>query len=539
MNSLPKDTRKIKLIQNQKNIKKRNFNPPIYRFYRVKSQDDMNQKDINDKNTNINKNTTIEQTLNKKLYLPNTNKILNRRNTNELLNNYSMNKRFGFMTGSFTSQNKKYNSNHIMNIEQEDDIRNLAITNTIYDDKRIRTIINLWNKLEVMEPFRRYFLCIYKELDVEDQKNFYQNEINELILLKNDIKSLTYNIELRIGLIKILSELNNELNKEIDINKDKNVDKFVIKEMIKKLEDLTIQTVNIVKYMKNIKSVINLAPNLGKYNMNIIAQKFNFDKNYIIKMKSETNFLREGNAKQIFNIKNDQSPFFIKAKSKENNSNDNKINYNISLDNKVINDIKECNFYIYKELIAYENNQIERNKFRTISPIRKYSSAYNFYTNINFFWKENKKNKLVFNMKPNGKGFILKRNEDNIKIGNINNLKMNSSSRLLQNIDIGKNNNININKNVQIFDLNTKIHENDYRQRNKNNDLINFQKEYNKSNVNEQNLNKSQILSSNTSKFSKSKQKIPFLNDFESIHDKSRDKFLRDNNDDNNEIPDT
>ena len=537
MNSSPKDTRKIKLIPNPKNINKRNFNPPLYRFYRLKSQDYMNQKDIND--ININKNSTIEQILSKKLYLPNTNKLLNKRNTNEILNNFSINKRLGFITGSFTSQNKKYISNHIINVEQEDDIRNLAITNTIYEDKRIRNIINLWNELEVMEPFRKYFLCIYKELDVEDQKNFYKNEINELILLKNDIKNLTYNIELRIGLIKILTELNNELNKEIYLNKNENVDKFVIKEMIKKLEDLTIQTVNIVKYMQKIKSVINLAPNLGKYNIDIIAQKFNFDKNYIIKMKSETNFLREGNAKQIFNIKNDQSPFFIKAKNKDNNSNDNKINYNISLDNKVINDIKECNYYIYKELIAYENNQIERNKYRTISPVRKYSSAYDFYTNINFFSKENKKNKLVFNMKPNGKGFILKRNEDNIKIGNINYLKMNNSSGFLKNIDIGKNNNININKNVQIIDLNSKMHDNDYRQRNKNSDFINFQKEYYKSNVNEQNLNKSEILSANTSKFLKSKQKIHFINDFENIHDKSRDKFLRDNNDDNNEIPDT
>ena len=310
MNSSPKDIRKIKLIPNPKNINKRNFNPPLYRFYRLKSQDYMNQKDIND--ININKNSTIEQILSKKLYLPNTNKLLNKRNTNEILNNFSINKRLGFITGSFTSQNKKYISNHIINVEQEDDIRNLAITNTIYEDKRIRNIINLWNELEVMEPFRKYFLCIYKELDVEDQKNFYKNEINELILLKNDIKNLTYNIELRIGLIKILTELNNELNKEIYLNKNENVDKFVIKEMIKKLEDLTIQTVNIVKYMQKIKSVINLAPNLGKYNIDIIAQKFNFDKNYIIKMKSELKFLEEGFAKYYF--RNNILAPMIKAK---------------------------------------------------------------------------------------------------------------------------------------------------------------------------------------------------------------------------------
>ncbi len=544
MNSLPKDTRRIQLISNPKHFNKRYINPQKYGFYRLRSKDDINQKKINDTNTNTNKNknSTKDSTLNKTIYLQNSYIKMNRRRTNEILNNFSMNKRIGFMTGSFTSKNKSYIPNFVINKEQGDDIRNTSMTNTIYDDKRIRNIINLWNELEVMEPFRNYFLFIYKELDVEEQRIFYQNEINELIQLKNDIKSLTFNIELRIGFIKILSELNNELNQEINLNKNKNVDKFVINEMIKKLKDLTMQTVNIVKYMQKIKSVINLAPNLGKYNIDIIAQKFNFDKNYIIKMKLETNFLNEGNAKKIFNIKNDQSPFFIKIKTKDNNSNDNKTNYNISLDDKVINDIKECNYYIYKELIAYENEQFEKNRFRIISPIRKYSSAYDFYTKINFFSKENKNNKLIFNMKPNGKNFILKRNNDsqnnNIKIDSINNLKMNSSSKILQIFDVSKNSNININKNIQMPELNNKIHD-DNRPNDNNSDFINFQKEYNKNNVKEQNVNKSEIISHNLSEYLKPKRKDPFSNDSANLQNKSEDKFLWENNVDNNEIPDT
>ena len=544
MNSLPKDTRRIQLISNPKHFNKRYINPQKYGFYRLRSKDDINQKKINDINTNTNKNknSTKDSTLNKTIYLQNSYIKMNRRGTNKILNNFSMNKRIGFMTGSFTSKNKSYIPNFVINKEQGDDIRNTSMTNTIYDDKRIRNIINLWNELEVMEPFRNYFLFIYKELDVEEQRIFYQNEINELIQLKNDIKSLTFNIELRIGFIKILSELNNELNQEINLNKNKNVDKFVINEMIKKLKDLTMQTVNIVKYMQKIKSVINLAPNLGKYNIDIIAQKFNFDKNYIIKMKLETNFLNEGNAKKIFNIKNDQSPFFIKIKTKDNNSNDNKTNYNISLDDKVINDIKECNYYIYKELIAYENEQFEKNRFRIISPIRKYSSAYDFYTKINFFSKENKNNKLIFNMKPNGKNFILKRNNDsqnnNIKMDSINNLKMNSSSKILQIFDVSKNSNININKNIQMPELNNKIRD-DNRPNDNNSDFINFQKEYNKNNVKEQNVNKSEIISHNLSEYLKPKRKDPFSNDSANLQNKSEDKFLWENNADNNEIHDT
>ena len=87
----------------------------------------------------------------------------------------------------------------------------------------------------------------------EDKDNLYNNEINELIQLKNDIKNLGYNIELRIGIIQKLYELNEKLNKE---NEKGETNKHIIDEMYKKLKDLTIQTVNIIQYMKKIKLII-------------------------------------------------------------------------------------------------------------------------------------------------------------------------------------------------------------------------------------------------------------------------------------------
>ena len=37
-----------------------------------------------------------------------------------------------------------------------------------------------------------------------------------------------------------------------------------------------------------------------KYNIDLISQNYNFDKNYLIKMKEEMKFLKEGNAKFFF-----------------------------------------------------------------------------------------------------------------------------------------------------------------------------------------------------------------------------------------------
>ena len=48
---------------------------------------------------------------------------------------------------------------------------------------------------------------------------------------------------------------------------------------------------------------------MDKYDINVIAEKFKFDKNYFIKMKNELNFLKE-TAKYYFNLNNDQTHFY-------------------------------------------------------------------------------------------------------------------------------------------------------------------------------------------------------------------------------------
>ena len=493
---LPRQSRKINLISSQKNLNKNSINSnSLNKSNLLKSKDDIYFKSKYKIFLNS-KNSPMDTTWNKRTYFKNFFKSMNKNNENQLTtkNHKKLNKSKNFVCDTYNSKNIRYaNPIKEVNFEKNNDIKKVILTSAIYDDVKLRNIINLWNELEVIDSYRKYFFFIYNELDEEDQNDLYLNEINELIQLKNDIKNLTYNIELRIGLIKILSELNIEMNSS---QKEK-IDKFVLDEMSKKLEDLTIHTINIVKYMKAIKTIINQTPNLGKYNIDFLAHKFNFDKNYIIKMKLETNFLREGYAKDFFNFKNDQSPFFVRATDKNNTiepEKENKTNYIISLDQKIINEIKECNFYIYKELISYENDEIHRTIQRCISPIKKNSSAYNFYTNINFFTKEDKSDKLVFNMKANGKGFIF--NNNNINYNNKNNSigNMNNYDRFPQDLEtINRNNNIIVNNKNKTIESKIRM-KGDLEKKNKNADFINFQSDNNKQKyIVKQNKNESDI----------------------------------------------
>ena len=310
MNQLPKETRKINTILGRRSIYQNLINKSMNRNYHIKSKDNIYQKEENDINLFKEKNNPIEKTFNDDI----------RKNQFKIYNN-----QMNLFPGSLTCKNTRNIQNKIISSEQESDIKKIMLTYSLFEDIKIRNIISLWNELEVLDSYKKYFFFIYKEIDEEDKQILYQNEINELIQLKNDIKSLTYNMELRVGILKRLTELNDELN----LRRKEDVNGSIIDEMIKKLEDLCIQTVNIVKFMKKIKTIINLAPNLGKYDINVISKKFNFDKNYIIKMKLETNFLREGNAKYFFNIKNDQTPFFIKANDKMSISNENTNTYSI------------------------------------------------------------------------------------------------------------------------------------------------------------------------------------------------------------------
>ena len=309
---------KEKLLKLNKNPVNNYINRQKFKIGRVRSQENIYQQNRPGVKSLNNKNFPINIPINRNIILRKNIRKLNKNSFSDMnyKNKCSAKRKINLINSKASNFNKKIFPRKVLNLEHENSIRKRLITNNLYDDIKIRIIIKLWNELEVIENYRKYFFFIYKKLGEEDKDNLYNNEINELIQLKNDIKNLGYNIELRIGIIQKLYELNEKLNKE---NEKGETNKHIIDEMHKKLKDLTIQTVNIIQYMKKIKLIINILPNLGKYDLDNIAQKFDFDKNYVIKMKFEADFLREGCAKKFFEIRTDQSPFIVKVKDKKNN----------------------------------------------------------------------------------------------------------------------------------------------------------------------------------------------------------------------------
>ena len=152
--------------------------------------------------------------------------------------------------------------------------------------------------------------------------------------------------------------------------------KNILIEISNLIEKLRGSTVDVCYAMKKLKNDIYNVNNLGKYNFDMLASKSKFDKNYLIKMKGELNFLKEGNAKYFFNLNDDKSPFLLKTSETNinmiNNINDKDIFIRIvPLKEEIKEHIADCNYYIYQELIAYQQNILAQKKiFRCVSPLK-------------------------------------------------------------------------------------------------------------------------------------------------------------------------
>ena len=370
------------------------------------------------------------------------------------------------------TENKNTTKNNI-------DTNNFNVINII----NMNNLKKMWDDLAVNINYRKLFEVIYKELDEENKEELYKKETNELNKVKNYINSLKQNIEKRINTIQELFDLNVKLNTEI-INKDNKCNEMILGEIADKINELRMHTVNVCKAMQRVKTELSGIKNLDKFDINLIGEKFNFDKNYLIKMKSELTFLREGFIKYYFNIGNDQTPFLLKASQKNKIGNDqDPFIHLIPLDQKLKEEITECTYYIYQELIAYQNEKVHNKVLRSISPLKRIIKINAQDEAKNLGERDESDNKRSMNEHIFNKMNVIM-NKD---IGNKNHVNMsedniNNKFNTLQLSQFSKNNKIiNNNSNFRKFDLinNNKSEENNNKimndLSNKNQEMKNFE----------------------------------------------------------------
>ena len=255
------------------------------------------------------------------------------------------------MTNEFTAKrniispltNTAFNRNTLL----KNSNTNLNINLNI-NDENFNKIKKLWNELCVYPSYRELYIIIYNQISGDEKEQLFKNELNDLVTVKSDIKTLVYYIEQRNIILRDLYDENIKLNRN---RNDKN-DEILI-EISNLIEKLRESTVDVCYAMKKLKNDINNVNNLSKYNFDLLASKSKFDKNYLIKMKGELTFLREGNAKLYFNLNDDRTPFLLKTSEPNINMiNNMNINNNdkdyfiriVPLKEEIKEHINECNY---------------------------------------------------------------------------------------------------------------------------------------------------------------------------------------------------
>ena len=392
----------------------------------------------------------------------------------------SYNKVFNVKKNIFTqlSNNKNNNKNHYssetynsatyINDDIKERINKMIISkeNNIFIErkkdystkkyKRLEVVDKMWNSLYIPYSYRELFNVILFQIDDEEEKNkLIENEFNELNELINDIEALLYNIKMRKEIISELKEMNNRLRLIFKTESEESNFKLVML-MSNKIEKMREYTINICLYMKKIKNKIYEGKHIGKYDLDIISNQFKFDENYLIKMKEEMIFLKDGYAKYFFNITEDRSPFLVKASEEDPNANGDPFIHLVPMSKEINNKIQKCNYIIYQELIAYQNKDFKDNKFRPISPLRNYNiyDCKNIDLNTTTFKRFNS-NLTLKPIKDSSKNAIFE--SDFIsqfpKIENNNNknlLKENSCMNLdIKNILVKKKSNNNLMSNIK------------------------------------------------------------------------------------------
>ena len=296
------------------------------------------------------------------------------------------------MSGFFSQYSRGINNYYTTKRNLISPLTNTAFNRNIFmknsnlniNDENFNKIKKLWNELCVFPSYRELFIIIYNQISGEEKGQLFKNELNELITVKSDIKTLIYYIEQRNIVLRDLYDENIKLNK----NKTEKHEDILI-EISNLIEKIRESTIDVCYAMKKLKNDINNVNNLTKYNFDLLASKSKFDKNYLIKMKGELSFLKEGNAKYYFNLNDDRTPFLLKASEPNinmlNNLNLNNVNNDkdyyiriVPLKEEIKDHINECNYYIYQELIAYQQNILNQKKvFRYASPLKNLDNKYN------------------------------------------------------------------------------------------------------------------------------------------------------------------
>ena len=252
-------------------------------------------------------------------YLKNKNKI------NNLKNNKISKKNIDLPLFTDINKGKRQKNENFILLEDNSEI------NIEYEKLK-----KIWEETGVTKTFIKNFEIINNKNinndNLDEVLQIIKAEIYQMSQFKNDLmKSLKLvekreeeinnlkNLDKKYSNLNIYlnfedeSDANNMLNdKDIMMNKNE-----LENETHKSLSALRFKGINVVSQIRKLKMKYSYFLNIGKIDINYLINKYGYDQNYLIKLITDLDFLKDSNIKNLYNFsQKGQDPFLLSLSSK-------------------------------------------------------------------------------------------------------------------------------------------------------------------------------------------------------------------------------
>ena len=257
------------------------------------------------------------------------------------------------------------------------------VQNEILNSDPLYTQIkSLWNILGVTTSYRNIFDNVSLQLVPLYREGYFNYEIKQLMNLSNIISKINKDIESREKIIQLLIKFDKFiLMEEIPENHTNGVShEKLITDIIKTLGDLRTISLSIVNSYLSIRKEISYDVVMNKHDIDLIV---NFNKNYLLQMKNDTDFLAKTSLSKYFSFANESDPFLTAIAIEETTESSHK--YTLPIDNTMIERIKECQYIMLQEMLYNECSKVSKvdstmssYSMKSIKSAKKITKGYNY-----------------------------------------------------------------------------------------------------------------------------------------------------------------
>jgi len=274
--------------------------------------------------------------------------------------------------------------------------------NQLYLNDELSIIKNMWKDLGVTDKYKIEFLNYLRNSNDKEKSQIFQFEKKYLKKFRDSLLNFSKEVSNRENNIQNLKQLNISLKNFIHENEENKIESLLSK-IVQLINEIRINSINIVNYMVKIRETSSYYSNREKYNLNNINKAYLYDNDFLINMGKDINFLNNSNIFKYLDIKNNTfDTFFTNCIPEDDNKNNDKIKIPINnnllkaiqnskyiiLQDKFFNRIKNNNIDFYnkihnKDFKNFKKISISKPKFSGFDDSRIKSAKYNSSTFYN------------------------------------------------------------------------------------------------------------------------------------------------------------